>query len=236
MLHTLLAGDPPFTGDNEMAMLHRLTTGSIPNALPLTVPQNVRAILKGAMCFDREARIPTCALLQEALEGALTENGTPTNATDVAAYSAQYLTEAAGQRHDAVRAALDSASARWSMRPPTASGAGSSNSTHASLAHRSLVEDSGNAVSAATEHRARDGAAAGAVDAVDLQSVAHHAADQRSIDVGKLVASRCGHLRGAGGGGGRARRDVVGSLALAWSERSRRRLAGDRLGGFHARR
>ncbi len=117
VLHTMLAGDPPYTGDHEMAILHRLTSGGIPNALPLTVPANVRAILKAAMCFDRNQRTATCAELQAALEAALTENGTPTTAADVAAYSARYLSDAAAHRHDLVRAALDEAAKRQSLRP-----------------------------------------------------------------------------------------------------------------------
>ena len=92
-------------------MLHRLTSGSIPNALPLTVPANVRAILEDAMRFDRNQRTATCAIpAGSRFEAALHENGTPTTAADVASYSATFLEASASQRQEMVRSALEQAS------------------------------------------------------------------------------------------------------------------------------
>jgi serine/threonine protein kinase len=171
VLHTLLAGHPPFTGDNEMAMLHRLTSGSIPNALPLTVPPSVRGILKAAMRFDRTERMATCALLQEALETALQENGTPTTAADVAAYSAKFLEDSATQRQEMVRSALEQASVRTSS-PPRASGSLTPPPRHSLPAAMSAPSISGPSLTTAptsgpsTSEGSRRGAALFAVGAV----------------------------------------------------------------------
>ena len=112
VLHTMLAGEPPFTGENEMATLHRLTGGGPPNPLPSNVPAEVRDVILRALHADTEQRTADCARLQHELEDLLIRLNMPTTTVDVAHYASHFLAATDVARHDAVQHALDMASAR----------------------------------------------------------------------------------------------------------------------------
>jgi serine/threonine-protein kinase len=132
VLYELFAGVPPFDGKNEVATLHKLTSGVAPNPLPPTVPDAVRAVVARALAYDPDARHASAADLSVALEAALLAVGQPTSAAAVAQYTGQLLEERKSARKRAVDAALASAHARDAERAssvamaaayPTSSGA-----------------------------------------------------------------------------------------------------------------
>jgi serine/threonine-protein kinase len=112
ILYELFAGAPPFDGPNEVATLHKLTSGVPPNALPPTVPDAVRAVVARALAYDPDARYASAAELNVALEAALLAIGQPTPVGAVAHFTGQLLEERKAARKRAVDAALASAHAR----------------------------------------------------------------------------------------------------------------------------
>jgi serine/threonine protein kinase len=142
VLHTMLAGEPPFTGDNEMQTLHRLTGGGPPNPLPSNVPPEVAAIIGRALHPDMEQRTPTCAKLQHELEEVLIKLHMATTAVDVATFAAHYLAATDVARHDTVQHALDMAAARAQSGPPGVSGSSSG------IAERARMTGSGQPLAA----------------------------------------------------------------------------------------
>lgn len=125
ILYELFAGQPAYDGDNEVATLHKLTSGEPPPPLPPSVPEAVRAIIERALAYDVEARFETAMDLHLALESAMAKIGEPTSMATVAGYSKRLLAERQDLRRRTVDEALREAHARDAMR--TTSGMGMTN-------------------------------------------------------------------------------------------------------------
>lgn len=116
ILYEIFAGEPPYDGPNEVATLHKLTSGAAPAPLPPHVPPPVRAVIERALAYDPEARFASALELHLALESCLQEIGEPTTAAAVASYTARLLAERKAARKRAVDTALGNAHARDAQR------------------------------------------------------------------------------------------------------------------------
>lgn len=112
ILHELFAGESPYDGPNEVAMLHKLTSGAPPAPLPVHVPEAVRAVVARALASDPDQRYATALELNLALESAMVEIGEATSAVGVGNYTTHLLAERKQSRKRAVEAALAEANAR----------------------------------------------------------------------------------------------------------------------------
>ena len=129
-LYHLIAGRPPYEGDNQLATLHLLGSGNPPAPLPPTVHPAISAIVDRALTYDREGRYSTAAEMSEALESAMSEADIITSTADVAEFWAEHMAIRAERRRQAIENALAAvAEARQSgasVNPyPIANGAGS---------------------------------------------------------------------------------------------------------------
>ena len=88
ILYELFAGESPYDGPNEVATLHKLTSGAAPPPLPPGVPDAVRAVVSRALAYDATDRYETALELNLALESAMVEIGEPTSVAIVAHYTA----------------------------------------------------------------------------------------------------------------------------------------------------
>lgn len=125
ILYELFAGQPAYDGDNEVATLHKLTSGEPPPPLPPSVPEAVREIIERALAYEVDARFETAMDLHLALESAMAKIGEPTSMANVAGYSKRLLAERQDLRRRTVDEALHEAHARDAMR--TTSGMGMTN-------------------------------------------------------------------------------------------------------------
>jgi eukaryotic-like serine/threonine-protein kinase len=116
ILYELFAGAPPYDGPNEVATLHKLTSGERPAPLPAHVPAPVRAVVARALAYEAEGRYATSLELNLALESCLLEIGEPTTTAAVAHYTSQLLAERKAARKRAVDTALASAHERDAER------------------------------------------------------------------------------------------------------------------------
>jgi serine/threonine-protein kinase len=112
IVYELFTGNAPYEGVNEVASLHKLTSGQPPAPLPPTVPPPVRAVILRALGYEPEQRFGSTLELALALESAMVEIGDPTSITAVAAYTAHLLADRKSARKRAVDSALQSARAR----------------------------------------------------------------------------------------------------------------------------
>ena len=121
ILYQMLAGRLPYDADNQVAMLHMLTSGHPPPALPGSVPPNVAAVIMRSLQPQREHRFASCAEFQAALESVMPERATT---HDVSAFSRQFLADRAAARQQDLANALAAAAHRQAMgaAPPHGSG------------------------------------------------------------------------------------------------------------------
>ena len=112
ILYELFAGVPPYDGPNEVATLHKLTSGALPTPLPAFVAPPIRAMIERALAYEADARYATALELNLALEACMVEIGEPTSVAVVANYTAQLLADRKAARKRAVDTALAAAHAR----------------------------------------------------------------------------------------------------------------------------
>jgi serine/threonine-protein kinase len=112
ILYHLLAGKPPYEGDNQLATLHLLGSGRPPMPLPATVHPAVSAVVRRALTFDANGRAATAADMRDAIERAMASANVMTSAADVAAFAGEHLADRAEKRRAAVDGALAAASER----------------------------------------------------------------------------------------------------------------------------
>jgi serine/threonine-protein kinase len=112
ILYHLIAGHPPYEGDNQLATLHLLGSGRPPVPLPPGVHPSIAAIVKKALSHAPEGRHATAKELTEALEDAMVAAGVQTTPVDVAAFSALHMGERAERRRQAIDIALAAAAER----------------------------------------------------------------------------------------------------------------------------
>ena len=116
ILYELFAGVPPYDGPNEVATLHKLTSGALPASLPSLVPAPVRAVIERALAYEPEARYATSLELNLAIESCLVEIGEPTTSGVVAQYTGNLLADRKAARKRAVDTALGAAHGRDAER------------------------------------------------------------------------------------------------------------------------
>jgi serine/threonine-protein kinase len=112
ILYHVLAGKPPYEGDNQLATLHLLGSGRPPVPLPPTVHPAVGAVVRKALAHAPENRYETAAELREAIEDAMIEAMVPTTVGDVAAFAAEHMADRAERRRQAIELALAAAAER----------------------------------------------------------------------------------------------------------------------------
>ncbi len=112
MLYELFTGNPPYDGPNEVATLHKLTSGQPPPPMPRTFHEVIRAVVERALAYEPKDRFTTALELNLALEGAMVEINEPTTPAIVAYYTGQLLADRKAARKRAVDAALENARRR----------------------------------------------------------------------------------------------------------------------------
>jgi serine/threonine-protein kinase len=112
VLYHLLAGKPPFQGDNDVQTLFLLASGRPPVPLPPSVHPAVAEVLKRALAHSPDVRFATAAQLQQALEDAMLKAGLVTTSTAVAAYLADLVPDRAERRQKVIGIGLKAADER----------------------------------------------------------------------------------------------------------------------------
>jgi serine/threonine protein kinase len=112
ILYELFAGVPPYDGPNEVATLHKLTSGALPAPLPSFVAPPIAAMIDRALAYEPDARYATALELNLALEACMQEIGEPTSVAIVAHYTGQLLADRKAARKRAVDTAVNAAHAR----------------------------------------------------------------------------------------------------------------------------
>ncbi|MBX3215365.1 MAG: serine/threonine protein kinase [Labilithrix sp.] len=117
MLYEMFTGQPPYDGPNEVATLHKLTSGQRPSPMPPTIAAPLRAVVERALGYEPEERFATALELNVALEAAMLEINEPTTPAMVAQYTAKLLADRKAARKRAVDAALENAKKRDGHKP-----------------------------------------------------------------------------------------------------------------------
>jgi serine/threonine-protein kinase len=112
VLYHVLAGHPPFVGDNPLALLSALVSDAPPAPLPAHVPREVAQVIYRALERQRVARYPTAEEMQRDLEMAMARSGAFTTAADVAVFVAGLTSDRVAARKNAIDLAVSSLSAR----------------------------------------------------------------------------------------------------------------------------
>ncbi len=106
ILYHLLAGKPPYEGDNQLATLHLLGSGRPPMPLPSNVHPAISAVVRRALTFNADGRASSAAEMRDAIERAMASANLMTTSADVAAFAGEHLADRAEKRRAAVDAAL----------------------------------------------------------------------------------------------------------------------------------
>jgi serine/threonine-protein kinase len=112
ILYHLLAGRPPYEGDNQLATLHLLGSGRPPMPLPSSVHPAIAGIVRKALTFSADGRSSTAAEMRDTIEQGMVAARMTATTADVAAFAAQYLSDRAEKRRYAIDVALAAAADR----------------------------------------------------------------------------------------------------------------------------
>jgi eukaryotic-like serine/threonine-protein kinase len=115
-LHELVTGKTPSDGDDDVEVIRKLLADEAPGVAS-DLPEPIRRILDASIALDPDARYPTAAGMQRALEGALKELGEQVTGEDVASFLRTELPELAQVRRDVVSKALHGATERKAPGP-----------------------------------------------------------------------------------------------------------------------
>lgn len=122
MLRVMLTGEPPYHGDGEMDLLRALLSKDPPTPLPADMPAPIARVLDRALQPDPANRYPTAVALQDAIEHAMAELGTPCTTANVGAWVRERtMTRMQGRRESldmAVRAIEECARLRSALDKP----------------------------------------------------------------------------------------------------------------------
>jgi tRNA A-37 threonylcarbamoyl transferase component Bud32 len=110
-LHELVMGNLPYGGEDDIGVIRKLMTDEAP-IIGADVPASIARVLERCIVLDADARFPTAAGMQRALEGAMKELGEAASSEDVAAFLRAQLPELANRRREAVGRAIDEARER----------------------------------------------------------------------------------------------------------------------------
>jgi eukaryotic-like serine/threonine-protein kinase len=120
VLHHLLAGKPPYVGENQLQVLNQLVNGREPPPLP-GVPAEVSATISRALRRDPSFRFSSAAEMQRALEEVLVKSCGATTSADVALFARTALGERVRARQDKIRRAVEGADAQARLAAEMAS-------------------------------------------------------------------------------------------------------------------
>jgi serine/threonine-protein kinase len=120
VLYQMISGRLPYEGDNQLAMLHALTSGKPPRPLPPTVPRGLSDVVRRALAPRLDERFASCDEMRAALDVAVQPVAT---AGTVAGVVSRYLSDRAAERRKDVQDALAQVSSRG--RLPSISNEGS---------------------------------------------------------------------------------------------------------------
>jgi serine/threonine-protein kinase len=112
-LHELVAGRPPYGGDDDVEVIRKLLHDE-PPLLAEGLPEPVARILARSIAMDPDDRFPTAAGLQRALESAMKELGEPTTSDDVGSFLRATFPELEDRRRRLVTQAVEAAQERHS--------------------------------------------------------------------------------------------------------------------------
>jgi serine/threonine-protein kinase len=115
-LHELVAGKTPNDADDDVETIRKLLADEAPERAP-DMPEAIVRILEASMVLDPDARFPTAAGMQRALEGAMKELDETTTTEDVASFLRRELPELADGRRGVVTKAVEEARERGTPAP-----------------------------------------------------------------------------------------------------------------------
>jgi eukaryotic-like serine/threonine-protein kinase len=116
LLYHLLSGAPPFDGQNQLAVLQRLTSKQPPMPLSSAVPPQVAAVVRRSLAYSPDARFATAAELQAAIESAMIETRLTCTQAQVADFVAAHGASRTASRKEAIDLALSAAAERARVR------------------------------------------------------------------------------------------------------------------------
>jgi eukaryotic-like serine/threonine-protein kinase len=105
-LHELVSGKLPYDGDDDVEVIRKLMTDEVP-PMAEGIPEAIVRVLERSVALDADARFPTAAGMQRALEAAMKELGEAATTEDVAAFLRSELPELAQKRRDVVNKAIE---------------------------------------------------------------------------------------------------------------------------------
>jgi serine/threonine protein kinase len=117
VLYKLLAGKPPFEGQNKYQTLHQIASGQRPPPLPSNVPPAVAAIAMRALSYDANDRFATALELRRALEMAMTELGLVASSSELSSLLQEHLADRFQRRREEIDRALRAAEERDRQLP-----------------------------------------------------------------------------------------------------------------------
>jgi serine/threonine-protein kinase len=112
ILYHMLAGKPPYDGENDVQTLMALTSGLPPLPLPPAVPPAVAAVVKRALKPAPDGRFATAAEMQDAIEEAMVQSKLTTSVAAVASFLGQNAGDRALKRKEAIGLGLKAAAER----------------------------------------------------------------------------------------------------------------------------
>ncbi len=110
-LHELVSGKLPYDGDDDVEVIRKLMNDEVP-PMAEGIPEAIVRVLERSIALDVDARFPTAAGMQRALEAAMKEMGEATTSEDVAAFLRTELPELAQRRKDILNKAVEEARER----------------------------------------------------------------------------------------------------------------------------
>jgi serine/threonine-protein kinase len=110
-LHELVTGTVPYGEDDDLEVIRKLMADE-PPPRAAGIPEPVLAVLDRSLVLDPEARFPTAAAMQRALEAAMVALGEAKTSDDVATYVRAECPELSLKRKDIVTRAVDEARGR----------------------------------------------------------------------------------------------------------------------------
>jgi serine/threonine-protein kinase len=110
-LHELVTGKLPYDGDDDIEVIRKLMTDEAPS-LAEGLPEAIQRVLERSIALEADARFPTAAGMQRALEAAMKEVGEATTSEDVAAFLRTELPELAQRRKEILNKAVEEARER----------------------------------------------------------------------------------------------------------------------------
>jgi serine/threonine protein kinase len=117
ILYMAFAGDTPYPGATEVAILRGLLSGAPPAALPATIPKPISRVIEKCLQHGLAARYQTALELNRAIEEAMIEADTPCSIAEVAAYMREHTQHRVERRRRALETALENISGRLHYVP-----------------------------------------------------------------------------------------------------------------------